>query len=100
MQKLITVSEAAALANVSTRTIYYHIHKSKKLQFIYGNNTHYVNVAQLKKLYAATTEGCKQHLSTTTYSSHIQVNAQTQQQARELIAQAQQVIAQLQHILV
>ena len=93
-QQLISVHEAAALANVSARTIYYHIHTSKKLQYIYGNKQYYVNVAQLKTLYKATSAGTKQHISTTTYC------ASTQQQAQQLIAQAQEVIAKLQQIVV
>ena len=100
MQNFITVPEAAALANVSERTIYYHIHKSHKLQLIWGNKRYYVNPQQLKTLYKASKAGTKQHISTVTYNNTIEVSANTQQQARELIAQAQAVIAQLQTVLV
>ena len=97
---LISVNEAAHAANVSTKTIYYHIHKSKKLQFIYGNKQYYVNPEQLKTLYKAASAGRKQHASTVTYSNAIHVSATTQQQAQQLITQAQQLIAQMQQILV
>lgn len=100
MQNLLTVQQAAQQANVSVKTIYYHINKSNKLQLIYSNKRLYVNATQLQQLYKAAAAGRKQRLTTTTYNNTINVNANTQQQARDLIAQAQAIIAQLQTTLV
>lgn len=99
MDNLLTVPQAAALANVAKSTIYYHIHKSHKLQFIYGHS-YYINPEQLEKLYPATTAGSKQAISNERYKSEINVSAETKQQARELIAQAQEVINRLQSVVI
>lgn len=100
MQNLLTVKQAATQANVSVKTIYYHLHKSNKLAQVYYNKKLYVNAAQLQQLYKAAAAGTKQRLTTTTYKNTIAVNANTQQQAQQLIAQAQAIIAQLQTTLV
>lgn len=94
MRKLISVRQAAELANVSCRTIYYHIHNSNKLQYIWGDKQYYVDPEQLKTLYAATEAGTKQAKSCTTY------NPASQEQTQKLIAEAQAIIERLQQVSV
>ena len=64
---MLTVKEAASIANVSTRTIYYHIYKSGKLEFVVNkklnNNRLGFRVSQesLERLYYKVDAGRKQH---------------------------------------
>ena len=96
MQNLLTVKQAATQANVSVKTIYYHLHKSNKLAQVYYNKKLYVNAAHLQQLYKAAAAGTKQRLTTTTYNNTAKATVAQKQQAQQLIAQVQQLVAQLQ----
>lgn len=69
MIKFVSVSEAAEMANVTVKTIYYHLNKSYKLPRIYSKGVTYVSVDALKQLYPASKSGSKQHISNVRYIS-------------------------------
>ena len=69
MKTLITVAQAARMANVTPKTIYYHLNKSFKLPRHYRDGQVFLTEEALKTLYPKSRAGVKQHISDQRYNS-------------------------------
>lgn len=68
---IVTVREAASIAGVGIKSIYYHINVSKKLPLTIKDNQYYVNKKALERLYYKVPAGTKQHVARVTPISPI-----------------------------
>lgn len=60
---IVTVREAASIAGVGIKSIYYHINKSRKLPLILKDNQYFVDKKALDRLYYKVPAGRKQHVT-------------------------------------